>query len=140
MTPFDDSRTLDPQQMVSVLMDRIRSFAPEHRPRRTSSYVGLERDASPDNFVVLRERAYGLRADIKLPADAPAVAALEAAGIHVHEHRPYTGGPGIHPMKVTPRDLVEHLDLLSNALEVAYRDHSKSTEDSSGPATEEHGG
>lgn len=50
---------------------------------------------------------------------------LETAVIYVHVHRPYTGGPGIHPVKVTRRDLVEHLDLLSHALEVAYRDHLK---------------
>lgn len=59
MNPTEESFQLTPGQTIEILLDRIQSFAPAHEPRRTSEYVGLERDGSPDNFVVLRERAYG---------------------------------------------------------------------------------
>lgn len=128
MSPIEKSVQLTPAQTIEILLDRIRSFAPAHDPRRTSEYVGFERDGSPDNFVVLRERAYGLRADVKLEPDAACIVALKAAGVEVLDHRPYGGGPGIHPVRITGEDVIDHFSLLSHVFEMAYRRHSSCSE------------
>lgn len=116
---------LSSEEMIGILLDRIQSFAPRHELHRTDSYVGLVRDGSVDNFVLLKPKGYGLRLDVKLPPEEPMVRALRSAGVTIYDHRPYAGGPGFYPVKVTSNVLVERLSWLGLMLEKAFRVSSR---------------
>ena len=125
---MSDELELSSREMIQIVLDRIRAFAPRHEPHRTSSYVGLERDGRVDNFIVLRPRKYGVRMDLRLPPEEPAIRALEGFGVTVYDHRPYGAGPGFHPVEVRPCDLMEHLAWFGLLLEKAYRTSSRYAE------------
>lgn len=126
MTTRDADDGLGSEEMISLLLERVHAFAPHYTRRHTSSgYVGLEKGGKPDNFVVFRPRGYGLRMDVKLGPDDPIVRALEEVGVEVFDHRPYGSGPGFHPIRVTPGNLLEHLSLFGLLLQRAYRSSSR---------------
>jgi hypothetical protein len=121
----DERRPATSAELVDAIVRDVQSFAPRHRPREKDKYIGFEVDGSTDYFVVLKPREYGLRIDARLQEDARIVARLKEAGFNVYPFRPYTGGPGVYPIKVTPARYAEDRELVQELLWTAYKTRTR---------------
>jgi hypothetical protein len=69
--------------LADRVVEMIRTFAPGYELKFNKHYIGLARDGSPDNFVIMRPQRNALRVEPKLAKSDEMTRRVEEAGIEV---------------------------------------------------------
>lgn len=104
--------------MADQLLRNIRELDPQLEFKYNKFYIGLAKNEQANNFVIFRPQKSALRIEVRLPRSEETGEKLEQAGLDVMD---YDTRWGRYRIRLSPEDMKEHIEVLSELFEQAYQ-------------------
>jgi hypothetical protein len=105
------------QEVAAVMLELIKTFAPDLELKYNKFYIGLAKDGQPNNFAVFRPKKNSFRVDIHLKSSPDIDRQLEEAGIEVMDYEKRWGS---YRLRLTKAEIKKHAELLLKLLKLSY--------------------
>ena len=103
--------------LADGLMSLLNQIDPELKLNYNKFYIGLVRNGTAFNFVILRPKKSFLKIELRLPETEETTALMEGAGLELLE---YDGRYGSYRIRLTREDIDGKQELLKTLLRQAY--------------------
>lgn len=95
----------------------LQEIDPAIEPKYNKFYIGLAKDSSPNNFVIIQPLKGHVRLGVRLAKSDDLESELDESGLDLME---YNSKAGRYRVRLKPDDVKEHNDLLRKLLEQAH--------------------